>query len=228
MIFLPIIFSVRAAISFLLLLQAILSRDHLLQFTAIITQVIHQAFHWMGFLIWSFITSYSGHIWLSILRWIFLVPCILFAFFQNIYNFGPKHRKRSLIEILYNPVRGIELEGWRWINESEYFESLKRRCFSCNLISRRIERDKHLAVKRATRSSTAIVHDYPLSNIDARAPMLHVYQTYATFHDTYMEQDVTALAQSMPMTLHFAIIEFSCLEIVVHQMDSSLYSWFRF
>jgi hypothetical protein len=40
MIFLPIIFSVWAAISFLLLLQAILSRHHLLQFMAFITQVI--------------------------------------------------------------------------------------------------------------------------------------------------------------------------------------------
>jgi hypothetical protein len=46
MIFLPIIFSVWAAISFLLLLQAILSRENLLQFMAVTTPVIHQAFHW--------------------------------------------------------------------------------------------------------------------------------------------------------------------------------------
>ena len=100
MIFLPIIFSVRAAISFLLLLQAILSRGHLLQFTAFIIQVIHQAFHWMGFLLWLFVTSYSGRFWLSILRWIFIVPIILFTVFRNIYNFGPKHCKQSLIKIL--------------------------------------------------------------------------------------------------------------------------------
>jgi hypothetical protein len=148
MIFLPIIFSIWAAISFLLLLQAILSRDNLLQFTEIITQVIHQAFHWMGFLLWLFITSYSGCFLLSILRWIFIVPIILFTFFWNIYNFGPKHCKQSLIKILCNPVPGIEFKGW--INKSEDFESLKRRRFNHNLISRRIARDKHLAAKRAT------------------------------------------------------------------------------
>jgi hypothetical protein len=146
-IFLPIIFSIRAAISFLLLLQAILSRDNLLQFAAITTQVIHQAFHWMGCLLWLFVTSYSGRFWLSILRWIFIVRIILFTFFRNIYNFGPKHRKRSLIEILCNPVPGIEFKGR--LNESKDFESLKRRRFNHNLISRRIVRDKHLAAKRA-------------------------------------------------------------------------------
>ncbi len=212
MIFLPIIFSVWAAISFLLLLQAILSRDNLLQFAAITTQVIHQAFHWMEFLLWLFVTSYSGRFWLLILRWIFIVPIILFTFFWNIYNFCPKHRKRSLIKILCNPVPGIEFEGQ--LNESKDFESLKRRRFNHNLISRRIARDKHLAVKQATQSATVIVHDCPLSNIDACAPKLHGYQTYATFHNTSMEQDVTVSAQSMPMMLHFAIIEFSCPEIV--------------
>jgi hypothetical protein len=173
MIFLPIIFSVRAAIFFLLLLQAILSRDNLLQFTAITTQVIHQAFHWMGFLLWLFVTSYSGRFRLSILRRIFIVPIILFTFFWNIYNFGPMHCKRSLIEILCNPVPGIEFKGR--INESENFESLKRRRFNHNLISRCIARDKHLAAKQATRSSTAIVHDCPLSYINARAPKIHGY-----------------------------------------------------
>ncbi len=77
MIFLPIIFSVRAAISFLLLLQAILSRENILQFTAVTTQVIHQAFHWTRFLLWLFVTSYSGRFWLSISCRIFIVPIIL-------------------------------------------------------------------------------------------------------------------------------------------------------
>jgi hypothetical protein len=111
-----------------------------------------------------------------------------------------------------HPVPGIKFEGW--LNKSKDFESLKCRCFNHNLISRRIARDKHLEAKRATRRSTVIVHDCPLSNIDACAPKLHGYQTYATFHDTSMEQDVTVSAQSMPMTLYFAIIELSCPEIV--------------
>jgi hypothetical protein len=111
MVLLPIIFSVRAAISILLLLQAILSRDNLLHFAVTTTQVIHQVFHWMGFLLWLFFQSYTGRFWLSILRWIFIVPIILFTFFRNIYNFGPKHCKRSLFEILRNPVPGIKIKG---------------------------------------------------------------------------------------------------------------------
>jgi hypothetical protein len=67
---------------------------------------------------------------------------------------------------------------------------------------------------QATQSLTVIIHDCPLSNIDARAPKLHGYQTYATFHDTSMEQDITALVQSMPMTVYFEILELSCPDIV--------------
>jgi hypothetical protein len=166
----------------------------------------------MGFLLRLFFHSYTGRFWLSILRWIFIVPIILFTFFWNMYNFGPKHCKRSLFEILCNPVPGIEFEGQ--INESDDFDFLKCWRFNHNLISQRITRDKHLAAKRATRSSRVIVYDCPLSYIDERAPNLHGYETYATFHDTSMEQDVTASSRSMPMTLHFAILEFSCPEIV--------------
>ncbi len=89
-----------------------------------------------------------------------------------------------------------------------------------------------MAAKQATQSSTVVVHDCPLSNIDARALELHDYQTYATFHNTLMEQDVTALAQSMPMTLYFAILDSQVLTLYsypyhdTHQMDSSLHLWF--
>jgi hypothetical protein len=148
MFLLPFIFSVWAAISFLLLLQAILTRDNLLKFVAITTQGIQQAFHWMDYFFWMFITSYLGHFWWSILHWIFIVPIILFTFFRSVYTFGLKHCKQSLIEILYNPVTGIEFEGW--IHESNDFDSSKRRRFNHNLISRRIARDKHLAAKQAT------------------------------------------------------------------------------
>jgi len=149
---------------------------------------------------------------LAVLRWIFIVPIILFTFFWNIYNFGPKHCKQSLFEILRNPVTGIEFKGQ--INKSDDFDSLKLRRYNQNIISRRILRDKHLAAKRATQSSRVIVHDCPLSYIDASAPQLHSYEMYTTFHDTSMEQNVTASSQSMPMMLHFAIHEFSCPEIV--------------
>jgi hypothetical protein len=147
-----------------------------------------------------------------ILHWIFIVPIILFTFFRNIYNFGPKHCKRSLFEILCNPVPGIEFAGQ--LAKSDNFDSLKRCCFNHNPIAQRITRNKYLAAKRATQSSTIIVYNCPLSKIIAWALKLHGYETYATFHDTSRHHDVTASAHSIPMTLHIAILEFSCPEIV--------------
>jgi hypothetical protein len=61
---------------------------------------------------------------------------------------------------------------------------------------------------------TAIVHDYPLAHINNAAPVLSGYQTYATFHETSMEDNVIKSTHSMPMTLYFAICKYSCPEIV--------------
>jgi hypothetical protein len=132
--------------------------------------------------------------------------------FWNIYNFGPEHRKQLLFDILSNPVPGIEFEGR--VGKSSDLDSFRRHCFNHNLIARRIARNKHLSAKCVTQSSTVVVHDCPLSNIDASAPKLYGYETYATFHDTSMEHEVSASAQSMPMTLYFAILEFPCPDIV--------------
>ncbi len=39
------------------------------------------------------------------------------------------------------------------------------------------------------------------------APKLYGYQTYTTFHDTFMEDQVIDSEKSMPMTLYFAILQ---------------------
>ena len=128
------------------------------------------------------------------------------------YNFGPKHRKLSLFDILPNPVPGIKFDGR--IGESDDFDSLQRRRFNHNLIARRITRNKQLLAKRTTCSSMAIIHDFPMAHTCKTAPILSGYQTYATFHDTSMEDAVVDSHLSMPMTLYFAVCEFSCPEIV--------------
>jgi hypothetical protein len=46
------------------------------------------------------------------------------------------------------------------------------------------------------------------------APVLSGYQTYATFHNTSIEDAVLTSDFSIPMTLYFAICKYSCLEIV--------------
>jgi hypothetical protein len=76
-----------------------------------------------------------------------------------------------------------------------------------------------------TQSSKALVYDCPMAHVSPTAPTLHGYQTYATFQDTSMEHGVIDSETCMPMTLHFAMCEFSCPEIVflnchnVHQMN---------
>jgi hypothetical protein len=150
MFLLPFIFSVWAAISFILLFQVIVhSRGNIIQCTHFLirtsTQVTLQSLNWIGFLFWTFMNSYAGHFWLSFLRWVNIVPIVLFAFFRSIYNFGPEHCKQLLFDILTNPVPGIEFKGCD--GESNDLNSFRRHCFNHNLVARRITRKKHLSAK---------------------------------------------------------------------------------
>ncbi len=127
---LPFIFSFWAAISLLLLFQALLQafsyRQNIIWFTQHILQIskqgIQQTIKWIGFLFWLFISNYSGRFWLQVLCWIFIVPITFITFLQHVYNFGPKHRKWSSFDILSNPVPGVEFDGP--IGESDNFASL--------------------------------------------------------------------------------------------------------
>jgi hypothetical protein len=188
-VLLPFIYSVWAATSFLILLQAITTRCNVIQFIkciiSFLNQIIQEVFQWMGFLTWKFVISYSGRFWLSILQWIFIIPIVLFTFSQEVYNFGPKHSQRSVIDILLNPVPGIAFEGR--ISESKDFDLLKLRRFNHNLVARRIAGNAHLSAKRTTQSSVLVIHDCHMAIMSPIAPKIHGYQTYATFHNTSME-----------------------------------------
>ena len=127
----PIIFSIRAAISILLLLQVL--SIFTFQFAIDLVQNLYQ---WSRFISWIAISSYTGRFWWSIFRVIFVVPITLYTFFRTIYDFGPKHRKQSLFDILRNPVPGIEFEGRS--GESDDFDSLQRRRFNHCILARRI------------------------------------------------------------------------------------------
>ncbi len=81
-------------------------------------------------------------------------------------------------------------------------------------VSQKIARVKHLSAKQETWSSTVIIHDCPMAHINNAAPVLLEYQMYTTFYNTSMEDDVVKSKYSMPITLHFAICNFSCPEIV--------------
>ncbi len=53
-----------------------------------------------------------------------------------------------------------------------------------------------------------------MAHINNAAPVLLECQMYATFYNTLMEDDIVKSEYSIPMTIHFAICNFSCPEIV--------------
>ena len=217
---LPFIFSVWAAISFLFLLQAITLKCNVIWFMkcilSFLSQIIHKVFRWMSFLACKFILSYSGRFWLSILCWILIVPIDLYTFFHGVNNFVPRHCQWSFIDILFNPVPGIKFEGRT--TESNDFDLLKHQRFNHNLTARGSHKISSFSAKRTKQSSFALVYYCPMANMSPIAPKLHGYQTYTTFHNTSMEHQVMDSEKNMPMTLYFAICEFSCPETVFSKL----------
>jgi hypothetical protein len=189
---LPLIFSLRAAISFLLLFKVIFTWCNIIWFIHYLFQSSHsgiyQVIQWIGFLLYIFITGYSGHFWYLILQCIFIMPITLFTFFQHSYNFGSNDCKRSLFDILSNPVPGIEFNGH--VGESDEFDLLKSQRFNHKVVARLIAQSKQLSSKSTTRSSVPMIHNCPMAYIDPTTPKLHGYQSYATFNDTSSEKEV--------------------------------------
>jgi hypothetical protein len=128
-----------------------------------------------------------------------------------VYDFGPKHRKRTLFDILLNPVPGIDFGGL--LGESDDFDSLRRRRFNHNIIACRIARTRRLNVKRTTKRIASAVHDCPTFHINSTAPKLYGYQLYFTLNNNLMGKIGTEGEHSMPMMLYFPICNFSCPDI---------------
>ena len=205
--FFPIIFSIRAAISILLLLRVF--SVYTVQFALHFIQDLYQ---WSRFLSWLMLSSYAGRFWWSLIQVVFVIPITFYTFFKHVYDFGPKHRKRSFLDILWNPVPGVEFDGR--LGESDDYESLRRRRFNHGLLARRILRQKQLTQRRTIQSTTTVVYDCRISYIDSGTPRLYGYETYFTLHSDSMGKQVTAGEHSMPMTIYFAICQFSCPDIV--------------
>ena len=134
---LPIIFLIRAAISILLLLRVIFSKrtvSFLVGLHVILAEILHESVWWIGFLTWIAITSRMGRLMWSLIQVFFIVPITIYTFFRGVYDFGPKCCKRTFIDILLNPVPGIELEGR--LGETDDLNSFRRRRFNHKNISR--------------------------------------------------------------------------------------------
>jgi len=122
----------------------------------------------------------------SLIQVFFIVPITIYTLFQGVYDFGPKHRKRTLFDILLNPVPGIEFEGR--LGKSDDFDSLRRRRFNHNIVACRIARNRRLNAKRITRSIASTIHDWPISHINSTASKLYGYQSYFTLNNNPMDK----------------------------------------
>jgi len=141
---------------------------------------------------------------------VFIVPITFYTFYKSIYDFGPAHRKRSFIDILSQPVPGVEFE-----EQHDDSNLHSRRRFHHKIVSRRLLRNKILSWKVVTRSITAVVHDCPMTSLNVVTPRLHGYETYATSNDSrFNKKHLDESPHTMQMTLYFAICHFLCPDLV--------------
>ncbi len=152
----------------------------------------------------------------SLIQVFFIVPITIYNFFWGVYDFGPKHCKRTLFDIILNPVPVIEFEGR--LGKSNDFNSLRRRQFNHNSNARQIATNRRLNVKQTTRSIASTVHNCPISYINSASPHLSGYQSYFTLNDNPMGKRGTEGGHCMPMTLYSAICNFSCPVIVFSEL----------
>ncbi len=208
----PVIFSIWAAISILLLFQALLSICTAKRHGNFSIEFIQELYQWIRFLFWITISSYTGRVWGSLIQALFILPIRFYTFFWYVYDFGPKHCKWSLLDILMNPVPGVEFEGW--LGEADDFEALRCRQFNHNIVAWHFACTKWFVMKQITKSSVPILHVCHISYINPNAPRLHGYETYYTTYDDFSSKNVNKSEQSMPMMVYFAICNFSTPDIV--------------
>jgi hypothetical protein len=96
--------------------------SHIGRFIVSLVGILQESIQWTCFLTWIAITSRMERFTWSFIQVFFIVPITIYTFFREVYDFGPKHRKRTLFDILLNPVPGIEFE--RRLGESDNFFSL--------------------------------------------------------------------------------------------------------
>jgi hypothetical protein len=89
--------------------------------------------------------GYTGCFWWTVLQTIFVVPVMFYSFFQYVCNFGPKHCKWTLYNIIMNPVPEVDFKGR--LREADDFEALQHQRFNHNIVARQIACTKRLAIK---------------------------------------------------------------------------------
>jgi hypothetical protein len=178
---------------------------------------IKQAIQSLLYLAYVFLTTKFGQaLWFvtsMVLCAVIIVPIVFYTFYKSVYDFGPKHRKRTFMDMITNTVPGIEFE--RRLGESDTFDSFQRCRFNHNAVECKLQRNITLLSKLTTKSTTSMVYDCPITKIKSVAPRLYGYVTYPTMNNvSFMENYIDEMPQMMQMTLYFAICHFSCPEKV--------------
>jgi hypothetical protein len=134
---LPFIFSIQAAISILLLIQWIILPKMML----LTASLFKQAIQWLLFVMNLFLTTKFGQTLWSIISTVlcivFIVPIVFYTFYKSIYDFGPAHRKWSFIDILSQPVPGIDFEEKHDDSNSHLRRRFNHKMVSCRLLRTR-------------------------------------------------------------------------------------------
>ncbi len=107
---LPIIFSIWAAISILLLPRVIFSVHMVTCMVNFSVGILYKSLQWILFLSWFAISSWLGRYLWSFIQVFFIIPIRIYTFVGGGYDFGPKSCRRSFFDILCNPVPEIEFE----------------------------------------------------------------------------------------------------------------------
>ena len=193
------------------------------------------AIGWLLHIMEIFFSTLFGRVLWNLLMILFYLlfcgPIALYSFFKSVYNFGPDHRKRSLISILLEPVPP----------EEHYHtpdDGKGRTYHSANVIPRKVLRNRRLNSKddfnrrKRTISQRRIVqrdfsrykahckelegccmvqrqYQCPNNHITPLSAKSGIYSMYTTSDAANLGFGNMDASHEMAMTLYFAITSFS-------------------
>ena len=155
-------------------------------------------------------------------------PIALYIFFKHVYEFGPEHRRRPISQILFQPVppkeTGIQLDSGKRVTRflpnpvPRIVARNTRLCSREDVLHQRSLRQR----RRSSEGRRIASRQYrcPNSKITPVAQKHHMYSMYSTTHATTMGFGNTDAfdGMAMEMTLYFAINNFSCPDILFHEL----------
>ena len=155
---------------------------------------------------------------MTTLQVIFIVPIVFYSFYSSVYNFGPKHRRRTFSEIYQDPVPPEESFFW---NERGQLYTRD----NPNIVPRKVMRSKRFLSKQDRRDQAkhrrlkfkdqrriipqTTQYKCPTSEITPMTERHGIYSMYTNPHAGIIGYDNAYVSNGMTKTLYFAINSFS-------------------